>query len=352
MRILPVFPPRRFHVPGVTLAIAVTTVALGAHAQSGEGAQTSAATPLWEQALADMHKQDYASACPKIEEVAKLRPDGLGAKLKLAECYEGAGRLASAWAVYALVEPLAEKANQPDRQKTAHDRMEALTPKLARLTIVVPDTMRARPGLEIKCDDKVVERAQWGVPLPIDRGRHVIVATATAMVRGEQPVVIETDGTTRTLTIVPQSTVPPPSAVKAPVSTKRSVAPAVVLGLLAAGGIGTGIGFLAAGTSKNSDATAVREGLLARHGTCVPEWASFNTKVCADLQDKIKARDRFYNVAIGTFIGGGAAAAGTVLYLLWPSSREKETKQAVARDLRLTPIVSSTGSELFITGSF
>lgn len=351
MRILPVLPLRPFHALGVILSIAVTTFAPGAHAQSGEGAQTSAATTLWEQALEDMRRQDYASACPRIEEVTRLRPDGLGAKLKLAECYEGAGRLASAWAAYALVEPLAEKANQPERQKTAHDRVEALKPKLATLTIVVPETMRARPGLEIRCDDRVVEPAQWGVPLPVDRGRHVILVTATAMARGEQSEVIETDGTTRTVTIVQPASATPP-VVKAPASTKRSVAPAVVLGLLAAGGIGTGIGLVAAGSSKNSDATAVRENLIAHHGTCVPDWASFNTKVCADLQDKLEARDTFYNAAIGTFIVGGAAAAGTVLYLLWPSPQEKTPRQAIVRDLRLTPVFSPTGSELLVSGSF
>ena len=146
MQIFPVLQPRPFFASGILLSIAVTTFAAGAHAQSEGGAQTSAATTLWEQALEAMRNQDFTSACPRIEEVARLRHDGLGAKLKLAECYEGAGRLASAWAIYALVGPLAEKANQPDRQKTAHDRAEALKPKLATLTIVVPAMVRARPG--------------------------------------------------------------------------------------------------------------------------------------------------------------------------------------------------------------
>ena len=352
MRKLPVLRPQPFRAPGIILSIAVTTFALRAHAQSGEGAQTSAATTLWEQALEAMQKQDYASACPKIEEVARLRPDGLGAKLKLAECYEGAGRLASAWAVYTLVEPLAEKANQPDRQKTAHDRVEALKPKLARLTIVVPDTVRAQPGLEIRCDNRVVEPAQWGVPLPVDRGRHVIAVTATAMARGEQAEVIETDGATRTVTIVKPASVTPLSVVTPPVSSRRSVAPAVVLGLLAAGGIGTGIGFTAAASSKDAEAAAVLAELTAHHGTCVTKWASYATKPCADIKQKLDARNTFQDVALGAFIGGGAAAAGTVLYLLWPSSREKAPNQAVVRDLRLTPIVSPTGSTLFISGAF
>jgi hypothetical protein len=352
MRRLPARRPRPFHAPSILLSIAVTTVALGAHSQSAADAPTSAAITLWEEALEAMRKQDYAGACPKIEEVARLRPDGLGAKLKLAECYEGAGRLASASALYVLIEPLAEKANQPDRQKTAHDRVEALKPKLASLTIVVPATVRAQPGLEIRCDDKIIEPAQWGVPLPVDRGRHVIVATATAMVREEQAEVIEADGAAHTVTIVQPGSAESPSTVRAPVASKRSAAPAVVLGFLAAGGIGTGIGFTAAASSKDAEAAAVGADLTAHHGTCVTRWASYNTKVCADIMQKLDARNTFRDYALGAFIGGGAAAAGTVLYLLWPSPREKEPKQAVARDLRLTPIVSPTGSALFISGAF
>ena len=352
MRRLPVLRPRPFHAPGILLSIVVTTVALGAHAQSAGGAQTSSSTPLWEQALEAMDKQDYASACPKLEEVARLGPEGLDAKLKLAECYEGAGRLASAWAMYALVEPLAEKANQPDRQKAAHDRAEALKPRLATLTIVVPATVRVRPGLEIRCDDRVVEPAQWGVPLPVDRGRHVIVATATVMVRGEQPEVIETDGAARTVTIVPPAWVKLPTEGTASGSTKRSAAPAVVLGLLAAAGIGTGIGFMTLSSSKGSDADAISSMITAQHGACVARWGSFQPIPCANLEEKLNERDLFHNVAVGAFIGGGAAAAGTVLYLLWPSSREKTPRQAVARDMRLMPILSQTGSAFLLTGSF
>jgi hypothetical protein len=337
-------------VPGILLSIVVTTVALGAHAQSAGGAQTSSSTPLWEQALEAMDKQDYASACLKLEEVARLGPEGLDTKIRLAECYEGSGRLASAWTMYALVEPMAEKANQPDRQKTAHERAEALKPRLATLTIVVPATVRARPGLEIRCDDRVVEPAQWGVPLPVDRGRHVIVTTAT--VRGEQPAVIKADGATTTVTIVPPAWVKLPTEGTASGSTKRRAAPAVMLGLLGAAGIGTGIGFIALSSSKGSDANAIGSMITAQHGACVSRWGSFQPIPCANLKEKLKERDLFHDVAVGALIGGGAAAAGTVLYLLWPSPQEKTTKQSVARDLRLTPLLSRTGSAFLLTGSF
>ncbi|MFS8065947.1 MAG: hypothetical protein ACMG6S_06210 [Byssovorax sp.] len=330
----------------------MTTFALGAHAQSEGGAPTSAATTLWEQALEAMHNQDFASACPKIEEVVRLRPDGLGAKLKLAECYEGAGRLASAWALYALVEPLAEKANQPDRQKTAHDRVEALKPKLAMLSIAVPDAVRVLPGLKITCDDQVVAPAQWGVPLPMNKGRHVIVVTATGMVRGEQAAVIEADGAARTVTLVQPARVKLPAEVKAPGSTKRSAAPAVVLGLLAAGGIGSGIGLMIQASAKDAEALAIGADLTAHYGACVVRWASYDRKRCDQLHGKLEAVDALHDAAVGAFIAGGAAAAGTAVYLLWPSPRDKTMQQAAAHDLRMTPILGPTVSGLLVSGSF
>ena len=143
----------------------------------------------------------------------------------------------------------------------------------------------------------------------------------------------------------------PPSAVKATVPPARPVAPAVVLGL-AAGAISTGAGFMGAASSKISDETAVRETLTAHHGTCNPRWASFNTRVCADIEAMHDAGDAFHNVALGAFLGGGAAVVGTGLYLLWPSPQQTTPKPALARDLRLTPVLSPTGSELLISGSF
>jgi hypothetical protein len=340
---------RRFHTSGIILSIAMTTFAVTAHAQSEKGTQAEAADTLWGQALEAMNNQDYIGACVKLERVVRLRPDGLGAKLKLAECYERAGRLASAWSTYVLVEPLADRANQAERKKTAHEHVEALKPKLAMLTIVVPDGVRALPGIEVTCDDKVVEASQWGAPLPVDKGRHVIVVTATGMERGERVEVIEADGATSAVTLEQPAKVKPPPEAPVP---RKSVAPAVVLGVLAAAGIGSGIGFMVLSGTRKSEALALGSALAAKHGGCVPQWASFDATLCSSIQDKLKADDTFHDIAVGALSAGGAAAAGTVLYLLWPSPRAKTSDQSAARDLRLTPIFGPTGNGLLVSGSF
>ena len=342
---------RSSYPPGILLSIAVTIPPLTAHAQSEVPVQQGALV-IWDAALVAMDNHDYATACPKIEEVIRLRPDGLGAKLKLAECYEDAGRLASAWRMYVLIEPLAEEANQPDRKKTAHDRAAALRPKLATVTIVVPDAVRATPGLEIKCDDKVVEPAQWGAPLPVDKGRHVIVVAATGMERGERVQEIEADGAAKTVTIDPPVRVKlPADEVKPPVS-KRSVVPAVVLGVLAAAGIGTGIGATVAWSSNNSAAHQAAVALNSEFGGCNPQYVSYDPKQCANIQNKLDAAQTYGNVAVGTFIVGGATAAGMVLYLVWPSPQAKKPGQISAPRVWLTPIVGPTNHGLILSGSF
>src|SRR5580704_7229713 len=156
MQRLPLLQRRLSSFFAVVFSIAVTTFPLAARAQPNGAAQGGPADKLFDEAGAAMDAGDYATACPKLEEVVRLRPDGLGAKMKLARCYEGAGRLTSAWALWRQIEPLAEKANQPDRQKEAQQQAQELRPKLATLAIVVPGAVRALPGIEITCDGKVV----------------------------------------------------------------------------------------------------------------------------------------------------------------------------------------------------
>ncbi|NUO48654.1 MAG: tetratricopeptide repeat protein [Polyangiaceae bacterium] len=87
-----------------------------------------AAQQLYDRAVELMGQKNYAEACPKLEEVTRLVPDGFGAKLTLAECYEAQGRLASAWEQYMFVESAASRANQGDRQRLAAERAAALKP--------------------------------------------------------------------------------------------------------------------------------------------------------------------------------------------------------------------------------
>src|SRR6185369_13042037 len=101
----------------------------------------------------------YAEACPKLEESQRLEP-GIGTKFYLADCYEHIDRLASAWALYLESSDEAGDANMKDRAEYARKRAEALQPKLIRLSVQVPDEVRALPGVEIHRDDLVLKAGQ------------------------------------------------------------------------------------------------------------------------------------------------------------------------------------------------
>src|SRR5262249_38381959 len=73
-------------------------------------------------------------------------------------------------------------------EKQARDRAQALEPTLARLTIAIPQAVRALPDLAIERDGSPVPTAEWGTGVPVDKGRHVIVARASGKPRWEKAV--------------------------------------------------------------------------------------------------------------------------------------------------------------------
>jgi hypothetical protein len=182
------------------VACAAFVLARAAAAQPHDMAKAATAQALYDQAVAALDKKDFAGACPKLEEVVRLEPAGIGAKITLAECYEGAGKLASAAATYELAEAASVEAGQAERKKKAHDRAAALRPRLAHLTLTVPQEISALPGLVIRRDGIRVGAGQWGVALPADQGEHRVAVTATGKEPWEQAVVVA-DGTEVTVSV-------------------------------------------------------------------------------------------------------------------------------------------------------
>src|SRR5262245_36003663 len=115
-------------------------------------AQTSQQVPreaenLFAQAAGAMIKKDYATACPKFEQVTRLVPEGGGVRLNLAQCYEAWGKLASAFKHFVIAQELAKKDRLKDRLQVATSGAERVKPKLAMLVVNVPDALRSAPEL-------------------------------------------------------------------------------------------------------------------------------------------------------------------------------------------------------------
>ena len=133
------------------------------------------AETLFREGVRLLDQGDYAAACPKLEASEELDM-AVGTLLYLADCYEQSGRLASAWARFSEAHSLAGAQNMPERERIAAQRVAALEPRLARVTLVVPG---ARPvGFSIRLGVAAVPAPSWGTGLPIDPGEVALEAVA------------------------------------------------------------------------------------------------------------------------------------------------------------------------------
>lgn len=189
-----------FVIAAATAAVYGTDLS-AARAEPQGSERDAAAQALYTEATGAMDRGDYAAACPKLEEVVRLAPEGIGAKLTLASCYEQAGRLATAWSMFTLAEAAAKLAGQDERRKKASARAQALLPKLSRLTIQVSDAARSLPGLQIQRDGVLIDAEQWGSAAPVDKGEHLIQASAPGKQRWGVQVHVESDGTASVVAI-------------------------------------------------------------------------------------------------------------------------------------------------------
>ena len=170
-----------------------------------------------------MAAKKFSEACPKLEESQRLDP-GLGTLFHLGDCYEGAGKVASAWAAFLEVASLAAAAGQTDRETAAKARAQKLESRLPRITIVVPEASRV-PELRVTRDDVPVGSAQWGAPLPVDPGPHRIVASAPGRRNFTDEVVLK-EGATASLPIPPLEVAPEQAPAAAPAPAQPAAAPA------------------------------------------------------------------------------------------------------------------------------
>ena len=119
----------------------------------------------------------------------------------------------------------------------------------------------------------------------------------------------------------PIDSAPPPVHEAAP----RSIVPAIVGGGLVVAGAAVGVAFLLSGNSSQKDADALHQTLAAPNacGAGTPNAAD-----CAALHDKNSKVDTARTVEVIGFSVAGAAAVGTVVYLLWPHARSASADSA------------------------
>jgi serine/threonine-protein kinase len=326
---------------------ALTAIAIAA-SSAVAGAQPSH-DPVAAQALFDAAKRlvaqgKYGEACSKLEESQRLDP-AIGTHYALAECYEKAGRLASAWVAFLDVASESSAQGRADREKYAKARAAALMPRLSRITVNVPAAARVA-GLQIKKDSETLREAQWGVAVPADTGSHVIAASAPGKVPFETTVVTREDGTTLGVDIPPladapsaptattsfSSTTTAPTTISTEEHHGTSAQPVIgiVVGAAGVAGLAVGAIFGAEALSKHSASQQQCQG-----NACTP----------AGIQDVNDGKSAGNISTIALAAGAAALVGGAVLWLTAPRG---ETKTG----LRAAPIVARDGGGFAIQGAW
>jgi hypothetical protein len=307
------------------LSLAVGLLARPAGADPVDPQRLAAAQVLFDQGQDAMEKKDYATACPKLEEVTRLLPEGVGGQITLAQCYEGAGRLASAWTTYRVAQALAAQAKKADDEAQARERAEALKPRLAQITITVPEQTRALPGLTIVREGITVGPAQWGTPLPVDKGKHVVVATATGKQRWEQVVEVPADGIVGTVEVTGLLDLPAPA--RAPTWNGLRTG-GVVLGVAGLLGVAAGAAFGGIALSKKSQSG----------GECGAGAGSADPNHCTAAGAQLRSDAILAgNVSTGTFVAGGALlVAGVTLFAIGSRAPAKVEAKVGVGSLRIS----------------
>lgn len=189
--------------PGAWLVrsvVALGGVLVASGARAADPADEARANTLFQEARAAFIAEDYATACPKYEEVVKLRP-GLGARIGLGDCYRKMGRLARAWETYrGIVDDAAriastsksftEKSTALKRGGEAKSRMGEIEPRLGWITVAVPEAVLVLPNLVVTLDGAPLAREVIGTRLPVERGEHVIDAGAPGKKSWEKSLAI------------------------------------------------------------------------------------------------------------------------------------------------------------------
>ncbi|HKO49272.1 MAG TPA: hypothetical protein VJV79_16175 [Polyangiaceae bacterium] len=281
---------------------ALLSVSDHAAAQNQNKSRRAQAEQLIQQGQALLDSGRTAAACVKFEASEALEND-VGTLLRLGDCYERAGRSASAWHTFLQAEAVAHEQKDPERAERAAERVATLEPKLIRVVFVVPRTSRV-PGLTIRLGANTVPASSWGTPIPVDAG----VQRATASAKGYAPVSVDIDasrgeGKEFRVTVPTLAPTQGEPAVGARSNAYRTAG--IVTGSVGLAGIGAGALFSALSRNEDAASTCVK-GVVQ----CTPSKS--NSPVYTDA------------ATVSVAVGSALLATGITLFVLAPGPDEKE----------------------------
>lgn len=326
------------------LATLLFTLATSAPAFAGD---TALAESLFREGRALMDKGDYAAACPKLSE-SYAQDAATGTLLALALCQEKAGLTASAWANFAAVIPRAKRDGRPEREQAAREHMDALEPKLSRLTIEVDAQTAALDGLVVKRDGQALGSGAWGAASPVDPGTHAIEVTAPGKATWKGTVQVGANADSQTLK-VPQLVDAPGQPASAPQASGAASTSSAsgdsgktlrTTGLIVGGAglVGLGVSGIFGLRASSLNSESNEDGHCDGNNVCDS----------VGLEKRDDAVSAATTATVALIAGGVLTAAGVTLYLVGHSKRGR-TETAL---LQATPLPSPGGGGLLLHGSF
>lgn len=310
-----------------TIALLVGLSTSTTWGQSADPQAIAAAQSLVDEAGDLMDAGKFDAACPKLEQATKLVPTGVGARLALAECYVGQGKLASAQGQYLQAEALANAAKDPKRAREAGQEAAKLKSKIATITLTFRDDISQIAGISVTWDDIAWDPKLANTPIPVDVGNHRLRVTAPGYKPWTHDVNIKENGSTSTQIVPMLEKLPaPPKQIAGPAPIKETKStgtpiPWVGFGLMIVG-VGTGAGFTIAAINKNKDSSAAAEKLALNRN--VNETICPVTSVdpaCSNLRELESRRNLFAQIGIASLAVGGVAGAASVIFVFTHSNK-------------------------------
>jgi hypothetical protein len=311
-------------------AVAIVVATAPARPATGDDRDVATAEALFEAARQAVAQGNYASACPKFAESARLDP-AAGAWLNLADCEERLGHLAAAWSAWH--EGVALLPRDDERLAPARQRAQAIDKRLPRLVVKLsPDSRR---GARLRRDDVDLGTASFDIPLPLDPGRHSIQVEAPGFAPSSSEITLA-EGETRTIEIalsaIVPSTAPAPTVIatstpnaaesKSDTASRDADGPSRRRMLWTGGWILGGVGIAGLGLGVTTGVMAIaKKGTVQAHchaGGCDP--SGFDAAQAGHTLATTS------NVALAA--GGVLVAAG--LWLVLTNAPRAETKLTIA----------------------
>ena len=333
--------------------ISVLILSLSAPSWAQSADNKAAAEALFDEGKALVEAGEYLQAAEKFQASQRLDA-GIGTLLFLADAFEKAGKLASAWANFREAEALAQQAGQTSREQVAKERADALEGRLPRLQIDVGANAEL-DGLQVRRGDVAVARELWGSAVPVDPGGYDVTLSAPGHEGWVSKVTLaegqsKTVSATTPLTAKPSTDPPPPAGGGAaePGSSQPSSDTAessgggayqgVAIGLTALGAVGLGVGiyFVVDATSKNGDVE-----------TNCPAGPCSNPADVALSEDAVFAGNM---ATVGITVGGAALGAGVLMFLLAPDDGAADGD--IANRVQVVPLLSEQHAGLMLGGSW